>query len=238
MIFIAEIFDKHNGRYGARRIAAELTRIGIPQNDKRVGRIMREMGLFGKGTMLRHRKGKPVADAGSNLLNREFDVGVRNRVWAGDITYIPTKEGFLYLSTLLDLHSRKVVGWSMADRMSENLAIDAFKQAYDREIPSGGLLIHTDLGSQFTSRRFNKELADKECVHSYSRKGNPYDNAVMESFYRTLKRELFDKKEKFADRLVARQEIFKYIELYYNTKRAHSSLGYMSPIEYERANAQ
>ena len=237
-VFIGEIFARHNGRYGARRIAFELTRIGIPQNDKRVGRIMRELGLFGKGTTRKHRKGSAIPDAGSNLLNRKFEVGVKNKVWMGDITYIPTKEGFLYLSTLLDLHSRKVVGWTMAKRMSENLAIDAFKQAYEREQPDVGLLVHTDLGSQFTSKRYNKSLKDKGCIHSYSRKGNPYDNAVMESFYRTLKRELLNKKEKFADRLSARQEIFKYIELYYNIKRAHSSLGYLSPREYERANAQ
>jgi len=118
-------------------------------------------------------------------LNRKFETSVKNRVWVGDITYIPTKEGFLYLSTLLDLHSRKVVGWSMANRMSENLTIGTFRQACDRERPPNGLLIHTDRGSQFTSRRYNQELARKECVHPYSRKGNPYDNAVMESFYRT-----------------------------------------------------
>lgn len=237
MGFVFDIFHEHKSRYGARRITIELKRIGIEKNYKHIQSIMRELGLQAKGTTRRYRCNKPVLDPGANLLNREFDHKTKNRAWVGDITYVPTKEGFLYLAIMLDLHSRKVVGWSMGKRINENLTVDAFRQAYDRERPSEGLLLHTDRGSQYTSKAFNRELEQKSCIHSYSRKGNPYDNAVMESFYRTLKRELLDKKDKFPDRITARQEIFKYIELYYNTKRAHSSLGYMSPVDYERKNA-
>lgn len=145
----------------------------------------------------------------------------------------PTREGWPCLAIYLDLFSRKIVGWQAPFRINENLEIDALDNAVNRENPKKGLMVHTDRGSQYTSSRFCRELEDRGFVQSFSRKGCPYDNAVMESFFKTLKRELpLDRK--YDTRIEARQEIFKFIELYCNTRRPHSSLGNLSPVEYER----
>jgi putative transposase len=198
---------------------------------------MQKLGLQAKGTPRRYRKTHaPSYQEKANLLDRIFTVNDKNSVWVGDITYIPTKQGFLHLAVMIDLYSRKVVGWSMSSGMSERLATGALKQAIGRENPAAGLIVHTDRGSQYTSKAFQKALGENGFTHSMSRKGNPYYNAVSESFFRTLKRELV-KGAAFEDRLVAQQAIFKYIELYYNTRRMHSSLGYKSPLEYERQSA-
>jgi len=211
----------------------ELARDDIHTSKKRVARIMRTLGLQAKGTPRRYRKtNTPSRQEKANLLDRVFSVSNRNSVWVGDITYIPTKQGFLHLAVMIDLYSRKVVGWSMSSGISERLATGALNQAIGRENPAAGLIVHTDRGSQYTSRAFQKALDENGFTHSMSRKGNPYDNAVSESFFRTLKRELV-KGAAFEDRLVAQQAIFKYIELYYNRRRMHSSLGYQSPVEYE-----
>jgi putative transposase len=234
----ARIFEENDGRYGARRINCELGEIGILASRKRVAGVIASMGLQAKGTPRRYRRyGSPVSDAGESILNRGFDVPDRNKIRVGDITYIPTKEGFPCLSVFMDLFSRKIVGWSTGKPMTENLFAASLEQAVSREKPGTGLLVHTDRGSQHASKRFALKLSRRGYGHSYSHKGNPYDNAVMESFYRTLKREM-PVVRKFKDRLEARQEIFKFIELCCNTKRAHSSLGYMSPVTYERANSQ
>lgn len=150
----------------------------------------------------------------------------------GDITYIPTKYGFLYLAVFIDIYSRKVTGWAMDKKLRDTLVLSALNQAIGREHQEKGLLVHTDRGSQYTSQRFQALLMRYGFRQSMSRKGNPYDNAIMESFYRTLKRELvqdahYDNPEQ------ARQDIFKYIELYYNTKRIHSAIGWLSPIQFE-----
>ena len=235
--FVKRIFTEHEGRYGSNRILRELARIDIHTSKKRVARIMAKLGLQAKGTPKRYRKtNAPSCQEKENILDRVFSTNDRNSVWVGDITYIPTKQGFLHLAGMIDLYSRKVVGWSMSSGMSERLATGALNQAIGREGPCPGLIIHTDRGSQYTSRAFQKALGEKGFTHSMSRKGNPYDNAVSESFFRTLKRELV-KGAAFEDRLVAQQAIFKYIELYYNTRRMHSSLGYKSPLEYERQSA-
>jgi len=212
----------------------ELSRIDIQTSKKRVARIMKKLGLQAKGTPKRYRKtNAPSYQERANLLDRVFTVNSRNSVWVGDITYIPTKQGFLHLAVMIYLYSRKVVGWSMSSGISEKLVVSALNQAIGRENPCPRLIVHTDRGSQYTSRAFQKALSDSGFTHSMSRKGNPYDNAVSESFFRTLKRELV-KGAVFEDRLVAQQAIFKYIELYYNRRRMHSSLGYKSPVEYER----
>ena len=180
---------------------------------------MRTLGLQAKGTPRRYRKtNTPSRQEKANLLDRVFSVSNRNSVWVGDITYIPTKQGFLHLAVMIDLYSRKVVGWSMSSGISERLATGALNQAIGRENPAAGLIVHTDRGSQYTSRAFQKALDENGFTHSMSRKGNPYDNAVSESFFRTLKRELV-KGAAFEDRLVAQQAIFKYIELYYNRQK-------------------
>lgn len=234
--FITDIFAEHKGRYGARRISRELAEKGILASDKRVAKIMRKLELSAKGTTRRYRRHRPIdpGDPRINLVEQVFTVPSRNMLWVGDITYIPTRRGFLFLATVIDTFSRKVVGWSMATTARENLVIDALEQAVGREDPDPGLIFHDDQGTQYTSRAFQKALSRHGIIQSVSRPGNPYDNAVAESFFKTLKRELV-KGRNYKDQEEARQEIFKYIELYYNTRRMHSSLGYKSPADYECA---
>ena len=234
---IKEIFLQHDGRYGALRISLALGDEGIKVNHKRCGRIMRNLGLYAKGTRRTYRRYHRKTDNKErpNLLNQVFESDGRNRIWVGDMTYISTKEGFLYLAVLMDIFSRKVVGWSMGKRMTEKLVMDALNQAYGREHPRKGFIVHTDQGSQYTGFNFRALTSSLGGQCSNSRKGNPYDNAMMESFYRTLKRELIDGKT-YQTREEAEKDVFKYIELYYNTKRKHSGLGYMSPREFEMNN--
>jgi len=236
---IKRIFEEHKSRYGSIRITKSLAKEGITANHKRVSRLMRAMGLYAKGTRYRYKhyhKSTNNEDR-PNLLNQIFKAEGKNQIWTGDITYIHTKRGYLYLAVFLDVYSRRVVGWSMERRMKESLVIQAFLQAYGREKPTAGLIVHTDQGSQYTGANFRAVLNAYGATHSNSRKGNPYDNAMMESFYRTLKRELvhganFDTPEQ------AQKEIFQYIELYYNTKRMHSALGYLSPSQFENQQVE
>lgn len=238
--FIVEAFERHKGRYGYRRINRELRKSGISVSEKRVLHIMQKLGLAGKGATRKHRIQKKVepGDPRLNLVERAFTVGERNRLWVGDITYIPTGEGWLYLAAVIDAFSRKVVGWSMSERITEKVAIDAMEQAVGREDPpdDGSLVFHDDQGAQYTSRSFQRCLDSHGIVQSVSRPGTPLDNAVAESFFKTLKRELV-KGRSYRTRDEAKQDIFKYIELYYNRVRMHSTLGYMSPVEYERQYA-
>lgn len=238
--FVVEAFERHKGRYGYRRINRELRKSGIVVSEKRVLRIMQKLGLAGKGATRKHRIQKKVepGDPRLNLVERAFTVGERNRLWVGDITYIPTREGWLYLAAVIDAFSRKVVGWSMSERITEKVAIDAMEQAVGREGPpdDGSLVFHDDQGAQYTSRSFQRCLDSHGIVQSVSRPGTPLDNAVAESFFKTLKRELV-KERSYGTRDEAKRDIFKYIELYYNRVRMHSTLGYMSPVEYERQYA-
>lgn len=231
---IKRIFEEHKGRYGSKRISKSLEKEGISANHKRVGRLMRAMELYAKGTRYRYKHYHKSTDNEErpNLLNQVFDAEGKNQIWTGDITYINTKRGYLYLAVFLDVYSRRVVGWSMERHMRESLVIQAFLQAYGRERPKEGLIIHTDQGSQYTGGSFRSVLKTYGAVHSNSRKGNPYDNAMMESFYRTLKRELVQGAN-FETPEQAQKQIFEYIELYYNTKRMHSALGYLSPAQFE-----
>ncbi|NEW04325.1 IS3 family transposase [Bacillus megaterium] len=233
---IQEIFKEHKGRYGSLRVTKVLEKKGIKVNRKRVGKLMREMNLYAKGSRYRYKRynKKSPSIERPNLLNQVFHTDGRNKIWVGDITYIPTQKGTLYLAVFVDMYSRKVSGWSMSTRMKDSLVIDAFLQGYNKEHPPTGLIIHTDQGSQYTGNNFQAILKKYGAVSSVSRKGNPYDNALMESFYKTIKRELIHG-AKFTTPEQARKEVFKYIELYYNTKRMHSSLHYLSPIEYEKA---
>jgi len=237
--FVMDIFVKHKARYGARRIKRELAAQGIFANVKRVGKIMQKLGVVAKGTTRRYRHQKRIepGDPRINLIEQVFTVSERNKLWVGDITYIATKRGYLYLAAIIDTFSRKVVGWSMSANVRENLVIDALEQAIGREKPQPGLIFHDDQGTQYTSRAFQKALATHGIIQSVSRPGNPYDNAVAESFFKTLKTEL-TKGRIYIDHEEARQEIFKYVELYYNTRRLHSSLGYMSPCDYECKSSQ
>lgn len=217
--FVVEKFEPHKGRYGYRRINRELRRDGIVVSEKRVLAVMRRLGLQAKGTARKHRRAKPVeeGDPRVNLINRVFDVDARNRLWVGDITHIDTDEGWLYLAAVMDAWHRKVVGWSMSGGTTERLAIDALEQAVGREDPPDdfSLVFHDDQGSQYTSRAFQRCLESHGIAQSMSRPGNPWDNAVAESFFKTLKRELIDDR-RYKTRDEARQEVLKYIELYYN----------------------
>ena len=235
-----EAFERHKGRYGYRRINREPRKSGIAVSEKRVPHIMRKLGLAGKGAARKRRIQKKVEPGGPrlNLVERAFSAGGRNRLWAGDIAYMPASEGRLYLAAVIDAFSRKVVGWSMSERITEKVAIDAIEQAVGREDPpdDGNLVFHDDQGAQYTSRSFQRCLDSYGIVQSVSRPGTPLDNAVAESFFKTLKRELAEEGS-YGTRDEAKQDIFKYIELYYNRVRMHSTLGYMSPVEYERRHA-
>ena len=230
--------EASNETYGAPRVHRELQAEGLPASPKRVARLMREEGL-----VARPRKRPRVSTTDSNhdhpiapnLLAREFDVnGVGiNRVWIADITYIPTREGTFYLATVLDLGSRRCVGWAMRDTLEVELALSALRMARAARVPEPGLIHHSDRGSQYTSGDYRAELAAHGMVASMSGKGDCYDNAVAESFFSTLEFELLMQND-WHTRDDARRAIFAYIETWYNRKRRHSTLGYLSPADYEQ----
>ena len=232
---IKVIFDNHKSRYGSIRIRKVLQNQEILISRKRVVKLMRKLGLTVKGTRYNCRKlgGAKTGEANPNLLNQCFQATAINRVWLSDITYIPTQKGFVYLCVFLDVFSRKITGWSMSTKMTDDLSSGAFMQAYNREHPAEGLIVHTDQGAQFTSNNFRLVLHQHGVQLSNSRRGNPYDNAMMESFYRTIKRELIDDIS-FETHEQAQMAVFKYIECYYNSLRMHTSLGFLSPIQYEK----
>lgn len=223
--------------YGAPRVHLELQAEGLPASPKRVARLMREEGL-----VARPRKARRIHTTDSNhdhpiapnLLAQQFDVnGVAiNRVWVADLTYVPTREGMLYLATVLDLGSRRCVGWAMRDTLEVELALSALRMAREARHPAPGLIHHSDRGSQFTSEAYRAELAAHGMVASMSRKGDCYDNAVAESFFSTLEFELLMRND-WHTKEEARRAIFRYIETWYNRKRRHSTLGYLSPAAYE-----
>ena len=224
--------------YGSPRVHAELRASGERCGRKRVARLMREEGLRVKvrrrprpqTTDSRHPR--PVAE---NVLARRFsvaEIAATNRVWAGDITYVPTREGWLYLAVILDLASRKVIGWSMSRTLETSLAMAALQMALEARCPGGGLVHHSDRGAQYAAYSYQALLALRRIVPSMSRRANCYDNAVVESFFATLEWELIDRCD-WRTRDEARLAIFEYIECWYNQKRRHSSLGYLSPVQYE-----
>lgn len=235
--FVEDVFERHHARCGYRRINRELRRTGIFVSEKRVLRIMRRLGLAARGAARKHSIQKRVepGDPRLNLVERVFAVNERNRLWVGDITYVPTSEGWLHLAAVVDAFSRKVVGWSMSDRITEKAAIDAIEQAVGRERPpdDGSLVFHDDQGARYTSKAFQRCLDPHGITQSVPRPGTPLGNAVAESFFKALKRELV-KGRGYKTREEAKQDIFKYIELCYNAVRMHSTLGYVSPVEYER----
>ena len=223
-----------HGIYGAPRIHRDLTDDGIRCGKNRVARIMRKADIrsrtkkkFKATTNSRHNF--PVAP---NLLNQKFTVDTPDHTWVGDITYVLTNEGWLYLAVLLDLFNREVVGWSTSSRITRQLAIDALQMALDRRNPGKGLLHHTDQGSQYASTDYQNSLKEHDMICSMSRKGNCYDNAVAESFFGSLKSEWINH-NRYLSRSEATQSIFYYIEIFYNRKRRHSSIYYVTPQEYE-----
>ena len=235
------IFMQGRENYGTRRIKDKLIqRYGFIVSRRRIGRIMKELGLVAK-TKKRYKinttnsnHNLPVAP---NILNRDFYASYPDEKYVGDITYIPTKEGWLYLATVIDLYSRKVVGWSMDDTMKVSLVNDALEMAIKRRKPSKGLVWHTDRGSQYASYAHKDLLKQHGIIQSMSKKGDCWDNAVSESFFHTLKTE-FTHHENFQTKAEANEKIFEYIEIFYNRQRLHSSNNYISPVEFEEKMLQ
>jgi transposase InsO family protein len=223
--------------YGTRRIKKQLEQdSGLVLSRRRIGRIMKKESL---NTRNKRRFRVQTTDSNHkymispNRLQQDFYASQPDTIYVGDITYIPTAEGWLYLATVIDLFSRKIVGWSMAENMTTKLVNDAFSMAILMRKPKEGLIWHTDRGSQYASGSHRELLQKHSVLQSMSRRGNCYDNAVAESFFHSLKTELTHH-YKFETRSQANQIIFEYIEVWYNRKRLHSSNNYMSPVNYEK----
>ncbi len=232
---IKAAFDNSDQTYGAGRISLELRDQGTPVGKNRVWRLMKQHGLqvkttkrFRVTTNSDHKR--PVAP---NLVQRNFSAEAPDQLWTGDITYIWTAEGWLYLAVILDVFSRRIVGWSMDKRMTDSLVITAFKNAVVRRRPDPGLIFHSDRGSQYCSKRFQALVKGAGGIQSMSSTGCCYDNAITESFFGTLKRELVHHCS-FRSRVEAQSRIFRYIEGFYNRRRRHSALGYQAPENFER----
>jgi transposase InsO family protein len=231
---VKDIHREHKGRYGSPRIHRELKDRGHCVGRKRVARLMREEGLEGR----RKRRFRRTTDSrhshrvAPNLLERDFTAESANEVWVGDITYLPTTEGWLYLAVLLDLFSRRVVGWAMSDHIDTELALKALDMARETRQPREGLIHHTDRDVRYASDEYQEALTDMGAVPSMSRKADCWDNAVAESFFATIEKELLGD-EPIRPRKSTRVAIANYIENYYNTKRRHSHIGYATPLEHE-----
>lgn len=232
---VALLFERHHRRYGSPRIHQALRREGLRCSRKRIERLMRQAGL----RALTHRRrrvqttdsrhSRPVA---ANLLDQHFTAAAPDQKWVSDFTYIATGEGWLYLAVVLDLYSRKVVGWQMEPHMTAELVGRALAMALAQRTPQAGCLLHSDRGSQYADADYQTLLSRSSLVCSMSRRANCYDNAVVESFFSTLKGELVEQTD-FVSHRHARGELMLYIEGYYNRQRLHSTLGYCTPAEYE-----
>lgn len=239
---IQTTFKRSRGTYGAPRIHAELSSTGMACSRNRVARLMRKAGIQArkhrqyKVTTTNSRHNYPVAP---NTLNRQFWATGPNQKWVGDITYIPTREGWLYLAAVLDIYSRKVVGWAMDKTMEQELVASALQMATTHQRPGEGVLHqlhHSDRGSQYAAHDYQQLLGAHKMTVSMSRKGDCYDNAMMESFFSTLKAECAS--DVYTSRSEARRSIFEYVEVWYNRQRRHSALGYASPDSFESAHYQ
>jgi putative transposase len=233
---IVAIHNGSRGTYGSPRVTEELEAQGFKVDRKRVARRMAEMGLSADlKPKFRNANSEQTAEIAANILERQFDVAEPDRVWVSDITYVWTVAGWVYLAAVIDLYSRRVVGWAMAEHMRAELVLEALAAALgSREPSSEGLLFHSDQGSQYTATRVREALDDAGITCSMSRRGNCWDNAVAESFFATLKREHVYRKI-FLTREIAMTSIAEWIEVFYNGQRRHSTIGYRSPVEYERS---
>ena len=226
---------KSRGNYGSPRITKELKEQGINCSENRVARRMQKNGIAAKTkrrfkvtTQSKHKH--PVAE---NVLQRNFGATAQNQVWVSDITYVWTREGWLYLAIVLDLFSRQVVGWAMNHCLGQDMVLQALRQALLQRGPVPGLIFHSDQGVQYACQTFRELLTQQRIIQSMSGKGNCYDNAVAESFFHTLKTELVYF-EDYQTREEARSSIFEYIEVFYNRERRHSALNYLSPVNFEQ----
>ena len=238
MVVLAHIKEQSRlslGSYGRPRMTEELKELGLNVGHRRVGRLMRENGI----RVERSKKYKVTTDSNhafniaSNLLNRDFKADEPNQKWAGDISYVWTREGWLYLAVILDLHSRRVIGWAVSNRMKRDLAIRALKMAVALRQPPKGCIHHTDRGSQYCSHDYQKILRQHGFQVSMSGKGNCYDNSAVETFFKTIKAELIWRRS-WQTRREAELAIFQYINGFYNPRRRHSALGWKSPVAFER----
>ena len=235
MVEIKSIHQASLQTYGSPRMHFELRTKGIRCSLNRTARLMQQAGVHA----VIHRRFCLTTDSdhdypvAANILNRQFAVSEPNRAWVVDITYIATDEGWLYLAATMDLHSRRIVGWAFSNRIDRELTMSALRMALGRRQPGPELLHHSDRGSQYACHDYQDLLSSRGVICSMSRRGNPYDNAVMESFFRTLKAEWVNRHH-FDTREEGKSELVKYIELFYNARRRHSALGYLSPAEYER----
>lgn len=228
-------FERSRGTYGTPRLKADLAEeAGLQVSRRRIGRLMGSANLrvrckrkFRTTTQSKHPH--PVAE---NILNRDFQASAPNQKWVTDITYLPCTDGWLYLATVMDLYSRRIVGWAMHERLETLLVAQALQMALHRRRPGAGLLHHSDRGSQYASAAYRQALQRLEAVQSMSRKGDCWDNSVQESFFATLKTEL-DLSRARRNRAHTRTEVFEWIEVFYNRQRRHSSLGYRSPVAFE-----
>jgi putative transposase len=238
MVVLAHIKEQSRlslGSYGRPRMTEELKELGLNIGHRRVGRLMRENGI----RVERSKKYKVTTDSNHafniapNLLNRDFRADRPNHKWAGDISYVWTREGWLYLAVILDLHSRRVIGWAVSNRMKRDLAIRALKMAVALRQPPKGCIHHTDCGSQYCSHDYQKLLRQHGFLVSMSGKGNCYDNSAVETFFKTIKAELIWR-QSWPTRRAAEMAIFNYINGFYNPRRRHSALGWKSPVAFER----
>jgi putative transposase len=235
---IRAVFAEKKKRYGSPRVCRELRTRGTRVCRHRVARLMREQRLRARPRrrFVRTTHSNPGLPTPPNVLDRNFTAAARDRVWAGDVTYLPTRDGWLYLAVLLDLCSRRVVGWAFSEHNDEALTLAALRMAIEQRQPKPGLIHHSDRGTTYASGTYQDELAKRGFVCSMSRKGNCWDNAVVESFFSTLDIEC-ENGDMFLSRAAARREVTEYILGFYNPTRLHSTLGYVSPMEYERAAA-
>ena len=233
---IEETYDKFHGIYGSPRITRELQEAGVDCSENRVARLMKQKGIAAKT----RRKFKVTIDSqhdlpvAPNLANQNFAAPAPNQLWLSDITYIWTREGWLYLAAILDVFSRQIVGWSMSHQLTKELILNALNQALSRRSIAPGLIFHSDRGSQYAAHEVQKRLKEHDIKQSMSKKGDCYDNAMMESFFSTLKRELIYSYPPFESRGEAKSSIFYYIEIFYNKIRKHSGIGYMAPEKFEK----
>lgn len=231
---IKDIHRQSRQTYGSPRIHDELQDMKIICSQNRVARLMRQHGIAAekKRKFIRTTDSNHALPVAPNRLNQQFEVDRPDVVWTADITYIWTGQGWLYLAVVLDLFSRRVVGWSMAPSLERTLVIDALKMAIAARNPAEGLIHHSDRGSQYASDDYQKLLQENKMIASMSRRGNCYDNAPTESWFATLKRELVYRTS-YTTHPQARQDIFEYVEVWYNRQRKHSAIGYKSPVAYE-----